>query len=81
MYRTAKKLKGTEMINEESISDKILSLPFGVILAATLCFVLVSTALLIAVSIMLKVNASLLLISLITGFTVVRLIYFGLTGK
>ena len=81
MYRTAKKLKGTEMINEESISDKILSLPFGVILAATLCFVLVSTALLIAVSIMLKVNASLLLISLITGFTVVRLIYFVLTGK
>ena len=69
------------MITEESISDKILSLPFGVILAATLCFVLVSTALLIAVSIMLKVNASLLLISLITGFTVVRLIYFVLTGK
>ena len=69
------------MINEESISDKILSLPFGVILAATLCFVLVSTALLVAVSLMIKVNVSLLFISLITGFTVVRLTYFIITGK
>ena len=69
------------MITEESISDKILSLPFGVALAAILCFVFVSTVLLIVVSIMLKVNASLLLMALIMGFAVVRLIYFVLTGK
>ena len=69
------------MITEESISDKILSLPFGVALAAILCFVFVSTGLLIVVSIMLKVNASLLFIALIMGFAVVRLIYFVLTGK
>lgn len=69
------------MITEESISDKILSLPSGVALAAILCFAFVSTVLLIAVSIMLKVNASLLFIALIMGFAVVRLIYFVLTGK
>lgn len=69
------------MINEESISEKILSLPFGVVLAATICLAFVSVGLLIAVSLMLKVNASLLFIFLIMGFTVVRLIYFVFTGK
>ena len=69
------------MITEESISDKILSLPSGVALAAILCFAFVSTALLVAISLMLKVNASLLFISRIMGFAVVRLIYFIITGK
>ena len=69
------------MINEERIIVKILSLPFGVALAATLCLAFVSTALLVAVSLMLNVNASLLFIALIMGFTVVRLIYFVITGK
>jgi len=69
------------MINEERIIEKILNLPFGVALAATLCLALVSTALLIAVSLMIKVNVSLLFIALIMGFTVVRLIYFIITGK
>ena len=69
------------MINEERIIVKILSLPFGVVLAVILSFALIFTVLLIAVSLMLKVNVSLLFIALIMGFTIVRLIYFIITGK
>ena len=69
------------MINEERIIEKILNLPFGVALAAILCFAFVSTGLLIAVSLIVKVNVSLLFIALIMGFTVVRLIYFIITSK
>lgn len=69
------------MITEEAISDKILSLPFGVVLAGILGFALIFTALLIAISLIVQISASTLVVLLIMGFVTIRLGYFIITGK
>ena len=69
------------MITEEAISDKILSLPFGVILAGILGSSLIFTALIIAISLIIQISASTLVVLLIMGFVTIRLGYFIITGK
>ena len=69
------------MITEEAISDKILSLPFGVVLAGILGLALIFTALLIAISLIIQISASKLIVLLIMGFVTIRLGYFIITGK
>ena len=69
------------MITEEAISDKILSLPFGVVLAGILSLALIFTALLIAISLIIQISASKLIVLLIMGFVTIRLGYFIITGK
>ena len=69
------------MITEEAISDKILSLPFGVVLAVIFILAIIFTSVVLLVASMISINPSLLIIVMLIGFAVVRLIYFAITRK
>ena len=64
-----------------SLSDKIMELPFGVIVAIFISVAVILATIIIITAVLLKIHASLFFVSLLVVFAVVRLLYFGIYRK